>query len=113
MMTRTPKQRAALEKFISALATVRKFKDIRYQMANTPTELLVRFELKEAPDFPIISIGGGGGFGMPDIPSYANATDRIAKTPFEACLWGEKYVQARGSGAANTSPRNNVPWESE
>jgi hypothetical protein len=77
----------ALENFLSALATVRKFKDVQYKIVNTPTWLLVKLDLKEAPDFPIIRIGGRGGFEMPDISTHPPPPDNIAKTAFEACLW--------------------------
>jgi hypothetical protein len=113
MTTRTAKQREALDNLLSALTTIRKFKDVRYAIINTPTELLVKLELKEAPDFPIIKIGGRGGFEMPDISTHPPPPDNMAKSAFEACLWGEKYVQRQGSGAARNSPLNNLLWESD
>ena len=108
-----PAQEAALQELLSALSTVRKFVDVKYKTVVTPTELLVKLDVKEAPDFPIIRIGGRGGFEMPDISTHPPPPDNIAKTAFEACLWGEKYVQRQGSGAANSSPLSNLLWESD
>jgi hypothetical protein len=104
-------QEAGLRELLSGLVTVRKFSDVRskYMTVLTPTYLLVKLDL---PDFPVISIGTKKGFGMPDIPSYANVSDR--RTPFEACLQGDEYVRKlQGRGSAASSPYRNLLWESD
>src|ERR1019366_4718336 len=63
-------QEAGLRKLLSALGTVRKFANVRYQTVLAPTELLVKLDL---PDFPVISIGRRGGFKIPDISTYPGA----------------------------------------
>jgi hypothetical protein len=63
-------KKAGLGKLLSALGTVRKFANLRYQTVLAPTELLVKLDL---PDFPVISIGRRGGFKIPDISTYPGA----------------------------------------
>ncbi len=94
-------QTAALDKLISAFKRVRKFVDVNYTTEITPVKLLVMLDL---PDFPVISIGRGGGFDMPDIRSYTQikgASDSLTypgQTAFDACLFGDKHVLRQGSG---------------
>lgn len=101
-MTRTTKQKAALDKLLSALTTVREFTDVKYETAITPGRLLVRLRL---PNFPEISIGRGGSFDMPQIRSYdqiKGASDSLTypgETAFDACLFGDKHALRQGSGA--------------
>jgi len=110
-------QEVGLRKLLSALGTVRKFANVRYQTVLAPTELLVKLDL---PDFPVVSIGRRGGFKIPDISTYPGAAgpDSLkpppdGSTPFDACLFGDVLVRKQGSGAANSSPLSSLPWESD
>jgi hypothetical protein len=110
-------QEDGLRKLLAALGTVRKFTNVRYQTVLAPTELLVRLDL---PDFPIISIGRRAGFKIPDISTYEGKAppDSLlpppdGRTPFDACLFGDVLVRKQGSGAASSSPYNNLAWESD
>ncbi len=102
-MTRTTKQDEALNKLLSALTTVRKFTDVKYETVITPVKLLVRFRLPA--NSPEISIGRGGGFDMPEIRGYKQvkgASDSLTypgQTAFDACLFGDKHALHQGSGA--------------
>ncbi|MGB9237030.1 MAG: hypothetical protein WCC04_21690 [Terriglobales bacterium] len=110
-------QEAGLRKLLSALGTVRKFANVKYKTVLAPTELFVKVDL---PDFPVISIGRRGGFKLPDISTYDGQAGPDAlkpppegKTPFDACLFGDAHVRKQGSGVANSSPLNNLAWESD
>ena len=110
-------QEAGLRKLLSALGTVRKFANVRYKSVLAPTELLVKLDLA---DFPIVSIGRRGGFKIPDISTYPGAAppDSLkpppdGRTAFDACLFGDVLVRRQGSGAAISSPYNNLSWESD
>jgi hypothetical protein len=86
-------QEAALHKLLDALNRVRGFSNVKYKIELTRVKLLVTLDL---PNFPVISIGRGGGFDMPDIPSYPQRGTRDSlefpgKTAFDACLFGDKY----------------------
>ena len=112
-MTRTgsignEKQEASLVKLLSALATVRKFGEIRCETKLTPVAMMTNLNLS---DFPLINIGKRGGFSMPEIASYREvkgANDSLLPPPngntvFDACLWGDKHVTKQGSGASEDS----------
>jgi hypothetical protein len=109
-------QEVGLRKLLSALGTVRKFSNVRYKTTITPVKLMVKLDL---PNFPVISIGRRGGFEMPDIAAYPQvkgASDSLkypGQTAFDACLFGDEHVRKQGSGAANSSPLNSLPWESD
>ncbi len=108
-----PQQEAALERFLSAFATTRNIVDVqkKFKTALTTTHLWVKVEVPELPDFPLIRIGGRGGFEMPDIRTHPSPPDERAANAFEACIWGDWYVQRQGDGAARTSAFQNLPWE--
>jgi hypothetical protein len=112
-MTRTgsvgsDRQEASLDKLVSALATVRKFAQVSCETRITPVAMMIKLNLV---GFPLISIGGRGGFSMPEIRSYdevKGASDSLLPPPngntaFDACLWGDKHVIKQGSGAAEDS----------
>jgi hypothetical protein len=95
-------QEAALHKLLSNLAVVRNFTNVNCTTTVDPVKLHVMLNLR---NFPIISIGRGGGFSMPLIRSYPEekgAADSLTypgKTAFDACLWGDQHVLKQGSGA--------------
>ena len=106
-------QEASLEQLLGGMVKVRKVANAREKSktALTTTHLWVWLDL---PDFPLIRIGGRGGFEMPDIrthPPHSDRFDGIAKTAYEACLWGDRYVNRQGNGAAKDSAFTTLPWE--
>lgn len=106
-------QESALEKLLVDLTEIGKGDAVRNkcQTALTTTSLWVKLDL---PNFPLIKIGRRAGFEMPDIsthPPHSDRFDGIAKTAYEACLKGDRYVERQGSGAARDSAFLNLPWE--
>jgi hypothetical protein len=103
-------QEEALDKLLSALIA-RGFMEVRHQYKTVIAKpwLLVKLDL---PDFPIIRIGGRGGFEMIEISTHPPPRDNIAANAFEACVWGDKYAQRQGRGAAKDSPYRDLGWES-
>lgn len=91
----TNKQHIALLSFMSTLAEVRGLKPA-YETEDSDGKLLVSLDL---PDFPTVSIGRQGGYGMPGISSYpetgAGDSYRYPGTSaLDACLFGD-YHQAK------------------
>lgn len=98
------KQTASLNTLVELFAKIRNFTNLVHTeaiQANGQVHVLIVPESGE--EFPVISIGKQGGFGMPDIKSYPengkpSSFEFPGNTALDAVLFGDKHLARQKAG---------------